>query len=149
MINFMSNETDKSIENASNGSKYTDLKANCTWGNYKNTTLSECEGRYCIIDDYGNMVSEWKNNDEKSNRQSEYVLLTTGATEEVKKKNIYDVAGNLWEWTEESVSNSSYYTIRGGAYTWQYEGHPASYRSSHDSSSTHQAVGYRVMLYIK
>ena len=30
-----------------------------------------------------------------------YGILTTASTEDVKKCNIYDMAGNLWEWTEE------------------------------------------------
>ena len=106
MMDFISDEEDKSIENASNGSKYTDLKANCTWGNYNNTTLTECEGKYCIIDSNGSMASDWEENTTKTNRVSGYTLLTTGSTEEVKKKNIYDVAGNLWECVQETASGT-------------------------------------------
>ncbi len=35
------------------------------------------------------------------------ILLTTGATERNSSKNIYDVAGNVFEWTTESNSSSS------------------------------------------
>ena len=34
-----------------------------------------------------------------------YILLTTGATERNSAKNIYDVAGNCYEWTTESYSS--------------------------------------------
>ena len=34
------------------------------------------------------------------------ILLTTGATERNSSKNIYDVAGNCWEWTTESYTSS-------------------------------------------
>lgn len=41
--------------------------------------------------------------------------MTTAASEGTKKNNIYDMAGNLWEWTEELAYDMSnnYYIIRG------------------------------------
>lgn len=102
MINFMSNETNKSVTNALDENKYLDLKSNCTWGNYNNTTLNNCEGRRCIINSSGAVISNWENNVSKTNKNTgNYTLLTTGATEETKKKNLYDVAGNLWECVQE------------------------------------------------
>ena len=38
--------------------------------------------------------------------ENKSILLTTGATERNSFKNIYDVAGNCWEWTTESNSSS-------------------------------------------
>jgi len=109
MLNFMSDENDKSVENASNSSKYMDLKTNCIWGNYSDITLNNCEGKYCLIDDNGSMQSLWNENTNKTNKNNGYYnLLTTGSTEEVKRKNLYDVAGNLWENTHEVVRNSRY-----------------------------------------
>ena len=35
------------------------------------------------------------------------MLLTTGASEDAKKMNIYDFAGNAWEWTLEKTSSTS------------------------------------------
>ena len=147
MINFMSNETDKSIENAGNSEKYKDLKANCDWGNYNNTTLSNCTGKYCIAS--ASSTTAWEDNTTGSNRQSTYVILTTGSTEEVKKKNLYDVAGNLWEWTQESVSSSSYYMIRGGSFWSAYASNPACQRANTTDSNANATFGFRVVLYIK
>ena len=147
MLNFMSNETNKSVSNAGDSSKYTDLKANCDWGNYNNTTLNDCEGKYCIAS--ASSTTAWKNNDTGSNRQSTYVILTTGATEGVKKKNLYDVAGNLWEWTQESVSSSSYYMLRGGSFASAYASNPACYRYCGTASLASTSCGFRVILYVK
>ena len=48
------------------------------------------------------------------------ILLTTGATEERNAaKNIYDIAGNVSEWTTESHS-SSYRVDRGRYVPWHY-----------------------------
>ena len=44
---------------------------------------------------------------EYSKEKSTSILLTTGATERNSSKNIYDVAGNCWEWTTESNSSSN------------------------------------------
>lgn len=104
MLNFMSNESNKSVTNTLDENKYLDLKSNCTWGNFNDTTLNNCEGRYCLIDSNGSVISNWENNITKTNNNNvNFTLLTTGATEEVKKKNLYDVAGNLWESTQETV----------------------------------------------
>ena len=148
MMDFISDEEDKSIENASNGNKYTDLKANCTWGNYNNTTLTECEGKYCIIDSNGSMASDWEENTTKTNRVSGYTLLTTGSTEEVKKKNIYDVAGNLWECVQETASGT-YTSYRGGSFSDVYASGPACYRGSDTFANVSPSYGFRPVLYIK
>ena len=63
------------------------------------------------------------------------------------KKNIYDMAGNVWEWTMENCI--SYRTIRGGAYNESGLDIPASYRNPGNMSSSYLYRGFRVALYIK
>ena len=119
MLNYISNETDKSVENASNIDKYKDLKTDCKWGNYSDVPLNNCDGKYSIFSTSGPMTTLWLDNTNKSNTHEEKysALLTTGSTEDVKKKNIYDVAGNLWEWTQENAviadTSSTCHTLRG------------------------------------
>ena len=47
------------------------------------------------------------------------VLLTTGATETANLQNIYDIAGNLYEWTLEFCKKDRPSVNRGGSYTYR------------------------------
>ncbi len=162
MLNYISDETDKSIENASNKDKYKDLKTDCNWGNYKDTNLTNCDGKYCTVDDVTHsMKSLWLDNTGKSNKHEEKdtILLTTGSTDGnvkesiqgVKKKNMYDVAGNLWEWTQEKANinaSGSNYSLRGGGY-FHESFHTACFRHYGTSENASIGNGFRVSLYIK
>ena len=62
--------------------------------------------------------------------------------------NIYDFAGNEWEWTLEKGSNSNYPCARrGGNYNDTGSGNPASYRSNSDTTNSYSSVGFRPTLY--
>ena len=50
---------------------------------------------------------------EYSKEKDKSILLTTGASERNSAKNIYDVAGNVLEWTTESRSSSDARVDRG------------------------------------
>ncbi|MCI8345356.1 MAG: formylglycine-generating enzyme family protein [Clostridia bacterium] len=88
-----------------------------------------------------------------------YVLLTTGSTEEVKRMNLYDVAGNLWEWTTEAAyhKDSTYagninyntYTLRGGGLDYAYATHPVAYRAGLYAPNTSTSVGFRPALFLQ
>ena len=78
-----------------------------TWGNYSNSeTFEITRGAYAV---YNNNTLGSSNNvgSKYSKMKNTSILLTTGATERNCSKNIYDVAGNCWEWTTESVSSSA------------------------------------------
>ena len=79
------------------------------WGNYKNSeTYKIYRGSI-----YSN--SDWSSADVTNGTeitQNQTILLTTGATERNSAKNIYDVAGNCFEWTTESYT-SDYRVYRG------------------------------------
>ena len=80
-----------------------------TWGNYNNSeTYTINRGKYAELNtsnytlgNFQDVVNEYPKEKGKS------ILLTTGATERNSSKNIYDVAGNVFEWTTESSSSSS------------------------------------------
>lgn len=147
MLNYMSDEEDKSQTNASNSSEYLDLKSKSSWGNYNDTNLTNCTGKYCIVNGYDS-TSAWADNITGNNKQASVVILTTGSTDDVKKKNLYDVAGNLWEWTQEYCGGTGY-MLRGGATFQSFSSYPASFRYGFSSENTDVNLGYRVVLYIK
>ena len=79
---------------------------------------------------------------------NENILLTTGATDTTKLQNIYDIAGNVWEWTYEKTSNANKPCVcKGGSYNYVGSDYPASYRSSDPTSLIGNHVGFRVSLY--
>ena len=83
-----------------------------TWGNYYNSeTYTINRGKYAVYS--SGILGNFQDVDnEYSKEKDTSILLTTGATERNCSKNIYDVAGNCWEWTTES-SSSSYRVNRG------------------------------------
>ena len=80
-----------------------------TWGNYSNSeTFEITRGSYAVYDTSNYTLGSFNNVGSKySKTKDTAILLTTGATERNCSKNIYDVAGNCWEWTTESVSSSA------------------------------------------
>ena len=73
---------------------------------------------------------------------------TAGFSENWKVKNIYDLAGNVWEWTSEEA-DGPLFIHRGGSIFNDGSGSPVSYRGSHGVSDTYDGVGFRSRLYIK
>ena len=98
--NFIANKGDKkSITDSS------------SWGNYKGTSVKADDG-----------TTEIK-------ASGTLAKLNTGKTTFTMANNIYDLAGNVWEWTQEA-SDTSHRAGRGGVYSYNGSGGPASYRYS-------------------
>ena len=100
-------------------------------------------------EDYGNSSEEGNYKDttfeytditgaEQTKNNGSYTLVPTGQTTAVC--NIYDMGGNLFEYTTESYSyTNDPYTFRGGYYGNNYAGRPAGYRVG----SNGVAISYR------
>ena len=80
--------------------------------------------------------------------------LATGSAEETKINNIYDMAGNMWEWTTETGKpdggNTIRAVLRGGSFVDYGSDNPVSGRSGFDATSWYYVhIGFRVVLYIQ
>ena len=74
-------------------------------------------------------------------------VTTTGASEAYAVNNVYDLAGNVYEWTMESY-NTSFRLLRGGCYFDTGSGFPASNRSYDIPSDSDDSIGFRVTLFL-
>ena len=72
---------------------------------------------------------------------------TAGFNENWKTKNIYDLAGNVWEWTSEAYN--SLLISRGGSCSCGGSDYPVSYRNYIGASYIADSIGFRPRLYIK
>ena len=120
-------------------------------GNYNNNawTITRETAKYTTSP---NSDTTWtsisaEENKTKTKTASESILLTTGASEKFKTKNIYDLAGNVFEWTNEACSANR--DIRGGKYDDLGTNVPASCRYSYGPYFEFNYLGFRLALYIK
>lgn len=81
----------------------------------------------------------------KKDENSAY-LLTTGASEQNMANNIYDLAGNVFEFT--TKMQDSYTTCRGGYYNDRGTAFPSASTLVSDYSSQGYYYGFRVILYL-
>ena len=109
-----------------------DITNSSSWGNYK---------------DYNTANNYTEESEKYEARAGE--KLNTGSSENWKANNIYDLAGNCREWTQEANS-TSYRAGRGGSYGDHGSSVPASHRSSYSPvNSSSYYVASRASLYIK
>ena len=87
-----------------------------SWGNYSNDTFEGTEG-----------------------------LIETGEYKETMANNIYDLAGNVWEWTTEANTYGNQVN-RGGNYNNSGSNNPASNRNNNNPDNSNNNIGFRVAL---
>ena len=74
-------------------------------------------------------------------------VTTTGASEAYAVNNVYDLAGNVYEWTMESYD--AYNRVsRGGNFNITGSYSPASHRHNYTPSSSNVSIGFRVTLFL-
>lgn len=75
-------------------------------------------------------------------------LVQTGVSHQTSTLNIYDLAGNVWEWTLETSTNDSHLcVIRGGSYVDDGASFPVSCRYDNSYSDSNNTLGFRAVLY--
>ena len=140
------------------------IKNSTTIGNYRDSTFDLNRGKYAQDGQLGNT---WKNFDSalgsivvsnettgkmKKTEQIFYsngILLTTGGTEQSKVMNIYDIAGNVLEWTlEKSPAANNTCTNRGGIFSSTGSSWSATSRDfPGNAEHSDDFIGFRVSLF--
>ncbi|MCI8384684.1 MAG: type II secretion system protein [Clostridia bacterium] len=128
MMNFLTTDQEN----------YSDLK-NSLWGNHKdNTSVNYIagRGRYLEVNINNGSLSDAVVADDSYHCG----IRTTASTEDVKRKNLYDVAGNMWEWTQEMcfIANRSnlMYNLRGGNFGDPISTYTVCFRGFNNATNT-------------
>ena len=131
-----------------------DLSDSTKYGNYANSTLnnfnanSKCNFSYfdynLVVNNHDNTMKTLSSDSQK--KEADVWVLTTGASKNTMVNNIYDMAGNIPEYTMEYSFDGSDFvrTIRGGTYydNGKYNSITTRYGANYQS-------GFRIALYIK
>lgn len=122
------------------------LKTNSTaLGNYKSSqyNITNTNAHYSL-----NNGSTWLTAPYNKN-SVESVMLTTGTIVGFSKQNIFDLAGNVWEWTLENSNNASQpCVIRGGSYeSISSSDISINSRSNNTTAQSYGSIGFRVTIF--
>ena len=132
-----------------------------TIGNYSDSTFQLSQtGQYAVCSNYSvsstwnpsttattNFVDSSKNKLAQSS-DGNGILVTTGTSEKNKVMNIYDIAGNVYEWTLEKTSRTNLLCAsRGGCFYDAGFHYPAAYRASFSAGYSFNCLGFRVSLF--
>ena len=132
-----------------------------TIGNYRNSVFQLSQtGKYATMSDW-TLSSTWNPSttattnfvDSSRNKVAQSsdgngILVTTGTSEKNKVMNIYDIAGNVWEWTlEKASSTGNPCANRGGFFIRTGSYYPAADRSDCSTDYSFSSIGFRVSLF--
>ena len=111
------------------------LKANSKdWGNYKDKLYNITDTLVSYSTDNG---ANWTKAPYNKTEEGK-ILLTTGANSDFNRQNIYDLAGNVFEWTLEHATSYTDYpcAVRGGYFNFTGSVSPVSYRYNYITTSS-------------
>ena len=122
-----------------------DLRTDSTsWGNYQNNlwNITNVNSKYAI------KGLEWTSRAYGKKETNESILLSTGANDDFCKQGIYDLAGNVYEWTLEYTSYSNVpCTFRGSSCNSYGDSYPVVYRNAYITTLYDGYIGFRVSIF--
>ena len=124
-------------------------KDSTSWGNYSTVSFTIENGEYTVSETVADSFKLYTENtsgyvQNKVKLQNKQVLLTTGANNSRNcKMNIYDIAGNTYEFTLEKSKNTNS-TGRGESY---YNDGTAASRRAFEVNETYSGLSFRPTIY--
>ncbi len=143
----------KYIENKNATAQSNLTSTSTSIGNYYNSEFVLNRGKFAQYND----LSKWYmyNSEDKTDlitkcrkiQQSSYektILLTTGATDASSLQKIYDIAGNVGEWTLEFYNTNNASVNNGGGCNYRGSDYPAKVRCGYNTDFYDFSVGFRI-----
>ena len=145
-----------------------DITNSTKWGNYYNNTTTKYENLEVLYAVHEYITDNWSKyaDGDTSGNNSKYhkglipegtapknsgnnrLELATGVSEDFKAYNIYDMAGNMWEWTTETSDNIA--AFRGGSFHSNGLSSPVFHAHGNFTVGLCNVdIGFRVVLYVK
>ncbi len=146
------------------------------FGNYYNNTTTDYTKITGLWAKHGGTVTGWKATTQYETKQlteqdridqttgRSYIELPTGSSDDFEVYNIYDMAGNMWEWTtghnvikkpttpenQQNPEEQMFVVPRGGSFGSTGAGNPVVRASGSVELADYSSyVGFRVVLYVK
>ncbi len=149
-LKYIEEKTVELAEEANKDAVRTDIKSKLTSdstqiGNYNNNLwrITNTNAKYSNND--GSTYIVCPNPYTKTSSSS--ILLTTGADTSFSLMNIYDLAGNVWEWTLEFCTTSDPCVNRGASFDFDGSNSPAGVRDGDNTGGYSISFGFRVGLW--
>ena len=147
-LKYIEEKTVEAVEEANKDKVRTDIKRDLTSnstkiGNYSNNLWNITNAKAKYSTNSGNTFEVCP----YPKTAKAEVLLTTGADTSFSLMNIYDIAGNVWEWTREFYSTSHPCVGRGGSYCDVGSDIPAEIRINGNTSYSDNHIGFRLGLW--
>ena len=147
-LKYIEEKTVEAVEEANKDKVRTDIKRDLISdstkiGNYNNNLWNITKAKAKYSTNHGNTFNVCL----YSKTLSASVLLTTGADTSFSLMNIYDIAGNVWEWTREFCSAKSPCAIRGGSCYLNGSYNPARDRNGNTTRVSGIDLGFRLGLW--
>ena len=149
----------KNLKNLKNGKAYENsVTSTLIYGIQWDATMQFFDSRYIeekipesdIQNSYvSNSTGKGNYNENENKNEWKNKVAKTGSSPEYRVKNIYDMAGNVREWTmegcytEKRIARGGDYGVQGGIVT------PASNRNDFDVSVPLDYIGFRIALYLR
>ena len=136
------------------------------WGNYKDNTTTKYENLDVLyaVHEYNSKWTKYADGDSSGNNSKYHkglipgdiapknsgnnrLELATGSSDDFKAYNIYDMAGNMWEWTTETSNSCA--AVRGGGFDNSGSGYPVVRAYGGNTVDNFNVdLGFRVVLYL-